>query len=222
MKKNSVKGYISLGILFVLITVIAFAVPTEKTGAFWVAYLFTAAAIAAQIAVWKTAFGAEQTLKSKFLGLPVVHIGAVYLVVQLIVFAVFLFVPALPVWSAVVVCAVIAAVSALCMIGGQAGRGEIERVEQKTRQKTFYIRSLQADIELLARAETDEALRAKLTQLAEKIRFSDPMSSDALAGLEEQIAQRAEALKTAADKAPLIDELFSLVDERNIKCKLLK
>ena len=49
MKKDSSKGYIILGILFVLISIIAFAVPSAKTTAFWVSYGFTVLAFAAQI-----------------------------------------------------------------------------------------------------------------------------------------------------------------------------
>jgi hypothetical protein len=57
MKNNNSKGYAILGILFVLISVIAFAVPTAKTTAFWISYAFTVAAFAAQIIIWKAAFG---------------------------------------------------------------------------------------------------------------------------------------------------------------------
>ena len=44
MKKNSAKAYAILGLLFVLVSIIAFAVPTMKTATFWIAYGFTAAA----------------------------------------------------------------------------------------------------------------------------------------------------------------------------------
>jgi len=84
MKKNSTKGYAILGILFALISVIAFAIPTTKTITFWIAYAFTAVAFAAQIAIWKIALGKEETLKSKFLGFPIIHIGIVYLILQII------------------------------------------------------------------------------------------------------------------------------------------
>ena len=47
MKKNSAKGYVILGILFALVSIIAFAVPMIKTATFWIAYVFTAAAFAA-------------------------------------------------------------------------------------------------------------------------------------------------------------------------------
>ncbi len=221
MKKNSTKGYVILGILFALISIIAFAVPTVKTATFWIAYVFTAAAFAAQIIIWRTALGKE-TLKSKFLGFPVVHIGIVYTVIQVIAFAVFMFVPTLPAWSAIVVCSVIAGISAVCMISADAGRNEIERVEAKVQKKVFYIRELQADIELLADNETNADVKKALTQLAEKIRFSDPMNNEQLADLEDKISTKIEELKTTSSQLEIITELNSLLDERNKKCKNLK
>lgn len=222
MKKNSTKGYVLLGILFVLVSIIAFAVPTAKTATFWIAYVFTAAAFAAQIGIWKTALGKEGTLKSKFLGFPIVHIGIVYAIIQVIAFAVFLFAPTLPTWSAIVVCPIIAGLSAVCMISADAGRNEIERVEAKVQNKVFYVREMQADIELLADNESDAAVKTALTHLAEKIRFSDPMSNEQLADLENKISIKAAELKTASSKLEIITELNSLLDERNKKCKILK
>lgn len=221
MKKNSTKGYVILGILFTLVSIIAFAVPTLKTATFWIAYVFTAAAFAAQIIIWRTALGKE-ALKSKFLGFPIVHIGIVYAIIQVIAFAVFLFVPTLPTWSAIVVCPIIAGLSAVCMISADAGRNEIELVEAKVQNKVFYVREMQADIELLADNESDAAVKTALTHLAEKIRFSDPMSNEQLADLENKISIKAAELKTASSKLEIITELNSLLDERNKKCKILK
>ena len=222
MKNNNSKGYAILGILFVLISVIAFAVPTAKTTAFWISYAFTVAAFAAQIIIWKAALGRSESLKSKFLGLPVVHISIVYLVVQVVALIVFLFIPTLPIWSAVVACAVIAGISAVCMIASDVGRSEIERVSAKVQEKVFYIRELQTDIELLADAETDSATKSALMQLAEKIRYSDPMSDERLENIEGQITAKIAELKSSADKIKIIKELNSLLDERNKITKLLK
>lgn len=222
MKKNSTKGYLILGILFLLVCIIAFVVPTVKNTAFWVAYAFTTIAFVAQIGIWKIALGKEDTLKSKFLGFPVVHVGIVYLIIQILAFAIFMFAPTLPTWSAIVVCSFIAGISAVCMIAIDTGRGEIERVEVKVQRKVFYIKSLQVDVEMLADAEQDTDTKKALEQLAEKIRFSDPMSSEQLSSLESSIASKVEVLKTAANRMELISELNSLLIERNKKCKLLK
>lgn len=222
MKKNISKGYFILGILFILVSVIAFAVPAAKTAAFWISYGFAVIAFAAQLIIWKAALGRSESLKSKFLGFPVVHIGIVYLVVQIIAFIVFLSIPTLPIWSAVVACAVVAGVSAVCMIASDVGRSEIERVSAKVQEKTFYIKQLQADVELLAGAETDTATRLALAQLAEKIRYSDPMSNEQIADIENRIAAKIAELKSSTDKTGIINELNLLLDERNKKCKLLR
>lgn len=222
MKKNRTKGYVILGIMFALISVIAFAVPTEKTTAFWISYAFTVAALAAQIAIWKTALGRDGTMKSKFFGLPVLHIGLVYFLVQAAAFAVFLLFPVIPAWIAGVVCVVIAGVSAICIISADTGRGESERVEAKVQKKVFYLRALQAEVELLAEREADADTKAALTRLAEKIRFSDPMSHEQLAALENEISNKIAELKVASSTLEIITELNSLLDERNKKCKILK
>ena len=222
MKKNSSKGYAILGILFVLVSVIAFAVPLAKTTAFWISYAFTVIAFAAQIIIWKSALGRTEALKSKFLGFPVIHIGIVYLVVQIIAFSVFLFIPTLPIWSAVVACAAITGVFAVCLITSDVGRSEIERVSAKVQGKTFFIKQLQTEIELLADAETDIATKSALTQLAEKIRYSDPMSNEQIADIEDRITAKVAELKSSTDKVKIIDELNSLLDERNRKIKILK
>ena len=179
-------------------------------------------AFAAQIIIWNAALGRSESLKSKFLGFSVVHIGIVYLVVQIIALIVLLFIPTLPIWSAVVACAVIAGVSAACMIASDVGRGEIERVSAKVQEKTFYIKQLQADVELLAGAETDTATKSALTRLSEKIRYSDPMSDEQPAAVEDRITAKIAELKSSTDKVKIINELNSLLDERNRKIKILK
>ena len=222
MKKNGLMSYLALGIVFALFNVIAFAVPTDKTATFWTAYAFSVVAFAVQIPLWKIALEKKDTLKSKFLGIPVIHVGITYLIIQLIAFALFMIFPTLPVWLAVVVCAIILAISALCAIAGQAGANEINRVEENIKVKRAFIQFLQVDIEMLAEAETDTETKAALSKLAEKVRFSDPMSHKMLGELESRISAKVEEMKTATDKKGLIAEVTTLLTERNKKCKILK
>ena len=222
MKKNSLMSYIALGIVFALFNVIAFVIPTEKTATFWTAYSFSVVAFAVQIPLWKIALGKKDTLKSKFLGIPVIHVGITNLIIQLITFAVFMILPTLPVWLAVVVCSIILAISALCAIAGQAGANEINRVEEKIKVKRAFVQFLQTDIEMLAESETDAETKSELKKLAEKLRFSDPMSNEMLGELESRITAKVEEMKTAADKKALIEEITTLLTERNKKCKILK
>ena len=222
MKKNKGMAYAVLGIAFVMFNVIAFAVPTVKTATFWVAYVFTAVAFASQIAIWNFAFKGTDTLKSKFLGIPLISVGITYLIIQIIAFAVFMALLLAVSWIAIVVCALILGISAICLIGTETGREEINRVEEKVEKKVFYIKSLQVDIEMLASTETDADTKTALTKLAEKIRFIDPMSNDILSDLEAEITAKVKELKTAENKAEIITVLDLLITERNKKAKLLK
>ena len=222
MKKNMGMAYALLGIAFLLLNVIAFVAPTVKTATFWIAYAFTAVAFASQIAIWKFAFKGADTLKSKFLGIPLISVGITYLILQIIAFAVFMAMPLTASWIAIVVCALILGISAICLIETETGREEINRVEEKVEKKVFYIKSLQVDVEMLVNDETDADTKTALTKLAEKIRFSDPMSNEALAELEAEITAKVNELKLAENKAEIIKVLDSLITERNKKAKLLK
>lgn len=222
MKKNNLMAHLALGIVFALFNVIAFVIPTEQTATFWTAYVFSIVAFAVQIPLWKIALGKKDTLKSKFLGIPVIHVGIAYLIIQLIAFAVFMIFPTLPAWLAVVVCAIILTISALCAIAGQTGANEISRVEEKIKVKRAFIQFLQTDIEMLVESETDAETKTALSKLAEKVRFSDPMSHEILGELESRISSKVEEMKTAADTKALIGEIEILLIERNKKCKILK
>ena len=222
MKKNKGMAYAVLAIAFVMFNVIAFAIPTTKNATFWIAYVFSSIAFISQIAIWKYAFKGTDTLKSKFLGIPLISVGIRYLIVQIITFVTFMAFPIIPSWVAVVVCTLIVGISGICLIGTETGIEEINRVEEKVEKNVFYIKSLQVDVEMLASSETDANTKDALTKLAEKIRFGDPMSNDALIDLEAEISAKVKELKTAENKAEIITVLDSLVTERNKKSKSLK
>ena len=75
---------------------------------------------------------------------------------------------------------------------------------------------------MLAKAESDPTIKAELAKLAEKIRFSDPVSSDALAEIETEIANKIKEIETSKDKLAIIAVTTALVEERNKKAKILK
>ena len=222
MKKNTPFAHIILGIVFILFNIVAFVVPTDKTATFWITYAFSAVAFVIQPFVWKIAFGKGTELKIKFLGITLIHVGLVYIAIQLVAFVMFMAFPNIPSWIAVIVNALIVGVSLICLISIEVGTKEINKVEEKVKQKVFYIKELQVDVEMTAQRETDTETKKALEALAEKIRFSDPMSSEQLFDLENKIKEKVEGLKTSGDKISLSKDVELLLEERNRKCKLLK
>ena len=140
MKKNKGMAYAVLAIAFVLFNVIAFAIPTAKTATFWIAYAFSVVAFALQIVIWKFAFKGTDTLKSKFLGIPLISVGITYLIVQIIVFAIFMALPLTASWIVIVVCALILGISAISRSSaGHAKSDTSFEAEQAMPEKSHII-----------------------------------------------------------------------------------
>ena len=219
MKKNN--GYLALGILFAVFTVIAFVVPIEREATFWAAYLFAAAAMFFQIPAGKKALSSSE-IKSVFMGWPLLCISLAYLGAQLVASLAFMLIPNMPVWVAVIISAILLGLACVGVLGSNAARGAIDKTEAKVQNKVSYIKGIQSDVEVLVAQETDPETQKALQELARAIRYSDPMSSEALAGLEKQIQAEIRELGTAPDKKAKIDDIQMLLKQRNIKCKALK
>lgn len=156
------------------------------------------------------------------MGIPIIRVGYIYLVYQLIALAVLVAYPALPVWATVIINVLIVCISAICMITAEIGRDIVNNVEEKVQSKVSYIREIQTDIEIIAERESDSAIKQKILKLAEKVRYSDPISSDELFELEKKISDKVKELNNADDKSAIVDEIELLLLDRNKKCLIIK
>ena len=98
----------------------------------------------------------------------------------------------------------------------------ITATENKVAAKRQFIKDLQIEVEMLAESETDGEIKAKLTELAKKIRFSDPMSDATLASLEEELSAKIASIKSSTNKTVAIKESSELLLKRNKMVQSLK
>ena len=220
MQKRS--GYLILTIVLIVFAVAAFVAPFEKTPVFWVSFVFGLLAICFQIPLWNKALSGE-TLRSKFLGFPVLHIGIAYLIIQLIVSIIMMAVPGIRLWIAIIVDVFILTITCVLITSGGVARSAIEETEEKIQEKTSFIKGLKADIDILLSKETDTKVKEALRKLSEETRYSDPMSNSALGSIEAEISEKMISFSTAGEnKLNVISEISELIKQRNIKCKALK
>ena len=107
MKKEIIRGSISLGVLLVLYILAAFLIPFVHTAVFWVSFVFTLIAFGVAAASIYIAFVKNPDAKSKFYGFPIARIGVIYGASQLIAGFVCMALGAwIPVWAAVLVYAI--------------------------------------------------------------------------------------------------------------------
>ena len=216
-------------IVMAVYNVVVFVVPFNRGGGFWSGYGFTMLAMLLSAAVGIYVFG-RGNLKSKFYGVPLISVTWRYLVAQLLVGFAQMgldFVP-IPFQYGIAVNAILLGACLFGLIVVNFAKEEIERIDEKVKEKVFHIKSMQVDVEGLVDKAPDEAAKKALKDLAETIRYSDPISSPQLAAIENKIDGKAAALAKAAESAngdataALCNELQQLFSERNRKCKILK
>ena len=224
--KNKGMSLAAIVIILAVFNVISFVLPFERNESFWVGYSFVTLAILLTAAVALFALGREG-IKSKFYGAPIVLVAWTYLVVQVIVGFLEMIIPGIPYQYLLVLNVIMLGVCLIGLIGVNMGKEEIERIDAKVNEKVFYIKFLQVDVEGMASRTTDDSLKKALKDLAETIRYSDPMSSPQLAAIENKIEIKVSSLGDCVNSDnnsanALIDELQQLFAERNRKCKMLK
>ena len=230
---NLFKKYtIAWAVLVVIFNVIVFAVPSDVAGmdkyggAFWSGYALIMLTFIGQLVCAKLAMNADSNEKF-FLNLPMITISYTATILSIICGAACMAIPNVPNWAGIIVCAIILGFTAIAVIKASAAAELVEETGKKVRSQTVFIKLLTADAEaLMAKAETEEA-KAATKKVYEAVRFSDPMSVEALAGVESQITLKfhefADAVTSRAEGvSKLADELAILLDERNKKCKVLK
>lgn len=229
MNKNSTRGYITLAIIFVVVSVVSFVIPFPKKASFFVGYLFAVIAIAFQIYVFKVAFSNAESVKSKFYGFPIAKVGATYLFAQLVASLVEMATASfLPVWIAVIVNIVLIALATVGCIATEAMRDEIIRQDVQLKKDVSNMRKLQSMSASLVGLCQEASVKPVLQKVADDFKYSDPVSSDQTLTLEADLdTQMNEIQKSLIDgdfesvKA-LCNRILGCLAERNRVCRLGK
>ena len=225
MNKNQ-KRYIGFwAILFVLFQLIAFISPgwinIEKyTSSFWIGYAFITLSFAGQLICTMTALK-EENLTKLFYKIPLIRISYTGLIVSFVFGGACMLLSLLPYWIGALVAVIVLAATALALVKASTAADIVAEIDDKISKQTFFIRNLAMEAEnLMIRAKTPEA-KAACKKVYEALRYSDPMSNDALAEIEGKVEAQFSAFSDSVS-ADAAEELLLLISERNRKCKLLK
>lgn len=234
MKKNFKFYALIWGILFAAFNAVVFLVRPIITGyvinydaRFWIAWAFILDAFIGNLVCAYFAFKAEN-LKKMFYNLPLITVSWSALITMLIVGSGLMLIPNCSAWIAAIVCIVVLAFNAIAVIKAVWAADTVNKVDEKVKAQTSYIKNLTVDTEgILARAKS-EPLKAECKKVYEAVRYSDPMSNEALSVIEAKITVKVDEFSSAvgADNAKIAkeitDEIVILVGDRNKKCKALK
>ncbi len=236
--KKSLKLYaIVWAILLAVFNVICFVTPNLVTvkdtefdkfgGAFWAGYVFITLAFIGQLACAFIALNTDSKTKL-FYNIPIIRVSYTGLILTLIFGALCMAIPNLPNWVGIIVCLLILAFNAIAVVQAKAASDVVEKIDTKIKAKTAFIKMTTVDAQNLMAMAKSDAVKAACKKVYDALRFSDPMSNDALAMEETQIAVKMGEFTAAVSEddteksTALADELATLIAMRNNKCKALK
>ena len=223
INKNKTLYFVVIALLLGLFNLIAFIIPFPKGGGFWTGYVSITISILISSIVLYIIFD-KKDLKSRFYGVPLIYVLRSYVMLQLILGITQMAVPAFNYRYAIVVNAIILVFSIIGLIALTAGREEIERIDEKVRQKVIYIREIQILVENLIDDTKDELILSSLNELKDLIRYSDPMSNDEIEKIELEILSEIKSLENLKDETKLtkIKDINKLIKQRNRIVKAYK
>ena len=148
-----------------------------------------------------------------------------YLITQIVLSAIFILVENLADWALpwrwfLFLHILLLAIFVIPMILMKSGREIIENRDTQVKEKVTTLRFMQADVESLIRNMPEH--ERELKQVAEAIRYSDPMSHPSLAVYDEQIQQKIMAMGSGENISAQCSELLRLIANRNSRVQIMK
>lgn len=233
MIKKFTNYIIIFSILFVLYNVLVFAIPYPKHDltTFFVAYIYTMISFLAQPLICFVALYKSKSFKNKLYAWPIIRTGFIYIIVQVIISVIIYILGAfisIPVWIIFVVSTIILGIAVIYIIVGLTYKEEIEKIEEHQTVNTKFVLELKIESDSLLREVKEEELHKKLEKFNELVKYSDPVSSEQLSNIENQIKIYFEEIvllvhnSNYEQASSMLDTVYQLMEERNKKCKLYK
>ena len=229
MKSIKSKGALGISLIYaVIIGIVNLLIFTisdadARNGVFWLSYGFMMAAFAVQIVCMLLSFK-RADVEAVFFGIPLASFSVFYLGAALFTGTVFMIFSAIaPFILALVVQTILLGAFVVIAAFTVLSRDVTQHVADNVKEKVVVLKSALIDLETTRDMAADKELKSSLEKLCETVKYSDPMSTEAVAEVEERILSKVSALKTsicAEDKESAMKicrELEMLWTERNRK-----
>lgn len=226
-QKNLLLTSLIYGILFVVFNVLVFVIFKNRTDVFWMSYSFMTLAIIVQLVCMLLSFK-NADLEAVFFGIPLASLGIFYLIAELAVGTIFMCFQQIGTTIPLVIQVLILAIFAITAIIALMARDTVQEIGNTVKEKVVRLKSVRADVEILFEGCTEPELKNRLRKLLETIRYSDPMTNDAIVDVEERIQQKVLELRIYCENSEVEEAkktcsaLELLYVERNKKLLISK
>lgn len=210
----------------VLFVVAGFA---DHTATFWITYVFAIIAFAVVKGSVYILGKSGMHIRDWLFGYPIIRHCIIYCVLELIAAIAFIIFEDVVAWQiAFLVQTVMLALYAFLAISCLISKKTIDEVHDKVERKTQTMQLLRVDAEMLVRKCADPDAKKVFEAFSEKVRYSDPVSHDAVVYLENRlkamIAEAGQKLENGeiTEAMDICRAAEDALAERNMKVKVYK
>ena len=229
MKKNKV--YLGLALIYVILlgvfNLLAFTIFKTHTNVFWISYAFMTLAFLVQLVVTFLSFRSFE-VDAMFFNIPLASFSVYYLCAALAVGVVFMIFQKAGFVLALVLQVLILAAFLIISIISILSRDAVKAIGDNVRKNVTNWKSVLVDVETLTATCSDPELKQSLLRLADTVKYSDPMSNEAVENVEQRIMAGICELRIHLDNSQTEEamqacrKLELLLVERNKKLALSK
>ncbi len=232
MNNNKAKNYALFSVIYLSVlaiyNLIIFLIFKEFNNVFWISYGFMTAAFLANVAVVLIA-SHKSDVEAAFFGIPLLSFSIFHVCAELFA-SLILMIARFHVSVQLAVTVQVIMLLILLIFGSLAifSRDTVQQISDNVKTNVANIKALAVEVQLLESDCLDTELKAELHKVAEAIRYSDPMTNDTVAPLDEMIKGKVAELKYQCqndDKNGALETCYKLeayIRERNSKLLVSK
>ena len=233
MKKNNLKTKNTVGaaliyaIILGVFNLLVFMIFKTRTDVFWLSYAFITLAFVVQIISMLLAFKTFD-VETAFFGIPLASFSVYYLCAEVVIGVLFMIFQAAGFKLALIIQLLVLAVYLIIAIISLMARDTVQQIGENVKDNVASLRSVLVDVEMIRESCSDPDLKESLRKLSETVKYSDPMTNESVADIEERIMRKVSELRINVDDNQISDakqtcsELERLYIERNKKLAISK
>ncbi|MCI1734785.1 MAG: hypothetical protein LKM30_03520 [Bacilli bacterium] len=240
-KKSLIRWCVVLVSILAIFNILYFAIPYPhpNLGLWWLVYAFEMVSLLSLGFVAYDAF-AHEGIKSKLYGWPVFKVGLTYAIIQSAVTLIVTILEGVlvtyakvevPLWAPAVVSGILLILAIIGYVGTSQAKDYVEKVESGNSSRsvdTSFVKELRVNMQALVAEISDDDLKKKASEVEEKTRYCDPVSSPEITETEDEINRVYVELRESISKKDLqcsytlLNRLSRLLDERSELAKASK
>lgn len=231
-KTNSYKNHILAAVIYAAVlaiyNVLIFLIFDNFNEIFWISYSFMTASFLANIAVVMLSSKAKDA-EAVFMGIPLLSFSVFHVVAELFASTVFIiFRGSASVKLTVAIQIVLLLIFVIFAAAALLSKNAVDTINTTVKVNSANIKGLAADVQLLEEDCIDQELKNLLHKVRDAIYYSDPMTNESVASIDEMIKSKITELKYLCqnnnknEAMQVCYKLHAYIKERNSKLMLTK